>query len=145
MSNEAGFLTDATGTPISSTTPLQVAGSLTVAGGQTPGDVVANPTDASDSRGFIEIYNGTTWDRLRESPSTAAATSGVTGFLGSSLLMMDGSNNLRIMQNAQALHLGQGAGGCHGRHRRDGDTCGRHLVACLGRAVGRLGFCSIAR
>lgn len=56
------------------TSPWVVSGTVSVGnfpatqvvvGNQTPGDAVANPTDALDTRDFLEVFNGTTWDRVR--------------------------------------------------------------------------------
>lgn len=46
--------------------PGGAATAVLVAGTQTPGDAIANPTDAVDTRTFLEVFNGTTWDRVRE-------------------------------------------------------------------------------
>lgn len=52
------------------------SGTVTTVGNQTPGDAVANPTDALDTRDFLEVYNGATWDRVRSAGSIGAVQVG---------------------------------------------------------------------
>lgn len=60
------------------TSPWVVSGTTTAVGNQTPGDAVANPTDAQDTRDFLEGFNGTTWDRLRSAGDNADAVATIT-------------------------------------------------------------------
>lgn len=77
------------------------ASSTLVTGNQTPGDAVANPTDAVDTRTFIEVWNGATWDRWREAVLTAATVTN-TGVANVGISLSDGAN-LRSMGSAGAI------------------------------------------
>lgn len=46
---------------------------VTVQGAQTPADNIATPTDAVDTRTFIQLYDGVTWDVLRGTQVAGAA------------------------------------------------------------------------
>lgn len=60
------------------------AGSMnvTVAGGVTPADAYANPTTAIQSFSLNGVFNGTTWDRVREPTADALAVTGLVGSAG---------------------------------------------------------------
>lgn len=48
------------------TVDLGVNNDVTVTGGETPADADATPTDAVPVQAFNSVYNGTTWDLMRE-------------------------------------------------------------------------------
>ena len=45
----------------------RVSGDVTIIGDNTPADAYANPTDALNAISLLSLYNGSTWDRVRES------------------------------------------------------------------------------
>jgi hypothetical protein len=55
------------------------AASTLVTGAQTPGDAVANPTDAVDTRDFLQVWNPTdsVWDRMISAENDAMADTGL--------------------------------------------------------------------
>lgn len=48
-----------------------------VAGNHTPADAYANPTDALDAFSLGAVFNGTTWDRVREATADNMAATGI--------------------------------------------------------------------
>lgn len=54
-------------------------GAVSVTGAQTPGDAVANPADAVDSRDFLEAWDGATWRRVVNALFVTGSNVGGTG------------------------------------------------------------------
>lgn len=77
--------------------------SATISGNNTPADAFANPSNASPTQAFPEVYNGATWDLLR-SANTANAAAG-TGLLGVGNLGWDSGNSLwrRLLANSSGI------------------------------------------
>lgn len=50
-----------------------MGGSGTVVGNQTPGDNIATPSDCVDTRTFVELFDGATWDAWRSTLVQGAA------------------------------------------------------------------------
>lgn len=72
---------------------VNVTGGGGAGGNQTPADGFANPTDFQGSWSLMGIFNGTTWDRLREPLSDTQAA---TGLLGAGEMIYDGTQWTRL-------------------------------------------------
>ena len=54
------------------------AATVTIQGAETPADADATPTNAAPVQGFLSVYNGTTWDLVREGTEAGSLRVGGT-------------------------------------------------------------------
>ena len=76
----------------------RISGNVTVIGNQTPADAFANPTNAVNAHSLSSVFNGTTWDRVREATAdnlaaTGVSTAGNVAFDGSTWDRLTGVSN----------------------------------------------------
>lgn len=107
--------TNPDGTTFALPVTQNAGGTLIIVGNQTPADAVANPTDAVDTRTFLELWNGATWDRNRSSSAAnmSASTSGMGGQISTAPGMWAVQSNPAAGTAASASRAAGGAGVRH--------------------------------
>ena len=81
---------------------------VTTSGSNTPADGFATPTNASPVQGFPQVYNGTTWDLLRNPTAANGSTTGA-GILGTAVMGWSSSAYNRIAVLAALADANSGA------------------------------------
>lgn len=68
------------------------SGTISVLGNTTPADGLSNPTNATNGNCLTNVFNGSSWDRIRSATQLSGSTITPTGLLAVANMRFDGTN-----------------------------------------------------